>query len=235
MMLSSHHRYGWHSIGKIAIVGVCAWALSMVPGFTASPSTGETYHYREVTGATVKVASWQLVKGDTWILTYSTPTARHITTTGPDYDTIDWRLTDDDGLSDLYAERRGDVIAVRGRFRGQPVAKRLEIDDAPWYQATSLSLRSLVASNDTERVFWTIRPSTMTAHRVRAIKKRVEIIDIAGPPRELLRIHMTLPGILAPFWKSDCWFSMPEGVLMRFEGPSGPPGSPTTVVTRIES
>jgi hypothetical protein len=48
----------------------------------------------------------------------------------------------------------------------------------------------------------------------------------------MLRIHLTLPGILAPFWKSDYWFALPEGVFFRFKGTSGPPGSPMIIVTR---
>jgi hypothetical protein len=90
----------------------------------------------------------------------------------------------------------------------------------------------LVASDDTERVFWTIRIDTLTAHKIRAIKKGVESIDLDGNRKDLLRIRLTLAGMLAPFWKSDYWFATPEGIFYRFEGPGGPPGSPMTVVTR---
>lgn len=233
MMLSSHHRYARNAIGKLIVVTLCSWALSAVPSLTMASPADETYHYREVTGETIKEASWQLVKGDTCVLTYSTPTARYITTTRPDYDTIRWQLTDDDEQTDLWAERRGDIIAVRGRFRGQPVDKRLTIDDAPWYQATSLCLRGLVAGNGSERTFWTIRLGTLTAHKIRAVKQETSPMNTTGGPERLLRIRLTLPGIMAPFWKSNCWFELPGGVFYRFEGPSGPPGTPTTVITRI--
>jgi hypothetical protein len=112
----------------------------------------------------------------------------------------------------------------------------LKSTNAPWYQATSLSLRELVASIDAERVFWTIRIDTLTAHKIRAIKKGIESgLKRMGVKKMLLRIRLTLPGMLAPFWKSDYWFALPEGIFFRFKGPSGPPGSPTTIVTRVSS
>jgi hypothetical protein len=198
----------------------------------AMDSTEEVYHYQEVTGESVKEVAWQLCKGATYILTYASPVERHVTTTGPDYDTRRWQVTADNGRTYFSAERTGRAILVRGTLKGEPVDKRLEIDECPWYQATSLSLRELVASIDSERVFWTIRIDTLTAHKIRAIKQGIEPIETAGVKKMLLRIRLTLPGLLAPFWKSDYWFALPEGIFFRFKGPSGPPGSPMTIVTR---
>ena len=67
---------------------------------------------------------------------------------------------------------------------------------------------------------------------IRAVKQGIESIATDGVKKTLLRIRLTLPGLLAPFWKSDCWFALPEGIFFRFKGPSGPPGSPMTIVTR---
>ena len=103
-------------------------------------------------------------------------------------------------------------------------------DALPWYQATSLSLRDLVSSPERERRFWTIRLDTLTVHQLKATKKGVER---SGTDDPLLRIRLSLPGLLAPFWQSDYWFTLPEAVFFRFEGPSGPPGSPQTIVTRV--
>jgi hypothetical protein len=71
-----------------------------------------------------------------------------------------------------------------------------------------------------------------TIHAHLHVTEGVELIESDGGLKEMLRIHLTLPGILAPFWKSDYWFALPEGVFFRFKGPSGPPGSPMIIVTR---
>jgi hypothetical protein len=219
-------------MGWIAFL-VSAWLCSQA---SASPPAAqfmeERYHYQEVTGGAVKEVTWALGKGEHSTLTYTSPDERHTTTVGPGYDTLCWQVITENGKTHFTAERIGQSILVRGTFKGEPVDKRLEIDERPWYQATSLSLRGMVAADDSERVFWTIRLDTLTAHKIRAINKGVEFIESDGGQKELLRIRLTLPGMLAPFWKSDYWFSLPEGIFFRFEGPSGPPGSPMTVVKR---
>ena len=93
----------------------------------------------------------------------------------------------------------------------------------------------MATSDETQQVFWTIRYNTLKAHKVKAIKKGVESIASIDGPKELLHIRLSLTGLLSPFWKSDYWFSLPEFVFYRFKGPSGPPGSPMTVITRMDS
>ncbi len=90
--------------------------------------------------------------------------------------------------------------------------KTLEIDDTDWYQASSLSLRGLVASADREKEFWTIRSDTLTVHKIKAVKQGLETIEVSGTMKEAVRIELSLTGLLSHFWKSDYWFSVPEGI-----------------------
>ena len=219
----------------VCLLVAILWSVAALAALPASPLSDEVYFYREETGDSVKEVTWRLRKGETYILTYTSPVERHVTTTGTDYDTRHWQVTAGNGKTRFSAERTGRSIVVRGMVEGETVDKQLAIDERPWYQATSLSLRELVASGDSERVFWTIRMDTLTAHKIRAVKKGVEAVDIDGSQKALLRIRLSLPGMLAPFWKSDYWFALPAGIFFRFEGPSGPPGSPTTIVTRVSS
>ena len=216
----------------VCLLAALFWTSAAVASLSTPRIPDEVYYYREETGESVKEVAWRLRKGATFILTYSSPVESHVTTTGPDYDTHSWQVTADNGQTHFSAERIDQTITVRGMFKGEPVDKQLDIDESPWYQATSLSLRELVRSVDSERVFWTIRMDTLTAHKIRAIKKGVESIESEGNQKTLLRIRLTLPGMLAPFWKSDYWFALPEGIFFRFKGPSGPPGSPMTTVVR---
>lgn len=217
------------------LMAVCLWTTGTVASSSMQVLPEEVYHYREVTGEAVKDVVWRLRKDSLFVLTYASPVERHVTTTGPDYDTRRWQVVVENEQTDFMAERIDQVIRVQGIFKGEQVDKRLKIDKSPWYQAISLSLRDLISSGDTERSFWIIRFDTLTAHKIRAIKQGMESIEVNGISRLLLRFHLTLPGLLAPFWKSDYWFAMPEGTLFRFKGPSGPPGSPMTTVTRTGS
>ena len=221
----------WIFFLSLFIIG--PWVISTVLASHDGPDD-ETYYYRNVTGDTVLKIKWELTKTDVLTLNYQTEVSQDVIITGPDFDTRSWQVIDEMEGTCLQAKRVEQTIVVKGRYRGNPVDKSLAIDPEPWYQSTSLSLREFIASEDSERIFWTIRPRTLTAHKIKATKKEVLPTDTANGHLSLLRIRLSLPGILAPFWKSDYWFSLPEGIFQRFEGPSGPPGSPLTVVTRMD-
>jgi len=216
-----------------AAILIFAFALAPMAesAATAPRAAVEVHHYREVTGDSVKEVTWQLQRGDALVLTYSSPTERHVTTTGRAYNTLRWKVVDSASDTDLIATRKENTITIEGRFKGQTVEKTLEIDACPWFQATSLSLRDLIASSDNERSFWTIRLDTLSVHKLKATKKEVQEIESGGTWRQVQRVRLRPDGFLAPFWKSDYWFTLPENVFYRFEGPSGPPGSPMTIVT----
>ena len=232
----THFGMKKQSLHKKKFIGqALVWLLAvflLLPGLFTLPlaraSQEEVHRYRKVTGKTVLDSSWRLVKGDGYTLTYSSGGETHVTVTDKDYNTLSWHVVGDDGKTDFKAVRDGETIAVSGRFKGEAVDKRLEIDDGPWYQATSLSLRGFIACDDDKRLFWTIRSSALTVHKIKAIKKETVSSETGC---QLQHVRLTLPGMLAPFWKSDYWFSLPGCVFFRFEGPSGPPGSPDTTIT----
>jgi hypothetical protein len=219
---ATHHWLLW-------LLAISLTIAVTIAGFPVYASHDEVYRYREESGDTIKDVQWHLTKDDQYTLTCSSPDAKHITVTDNKYNTRRWQMSSTDGDTLLMAERTGQTIAIHGRFEGHTVDKILTIDDHPWYQATSLSLREFVASADTQRLFWTIRLKTMKIYKLKAIKKDVEPSEANG---DLLHIRLTLPGLLSPFWKSDYWFALPDGVFYRFQGPSGPPGSPLITVTR---
>jgi hypothetical protein len=141
-------------------------------------------------------------------------------TTGESVTEVVWRLT------------RGSLLTLNytSLYEQHTTTTGPDYDTAPWYQATSLSLRALIASGDTERVFWTIRSDTLTVNKIRAVKNGRASVEFGGSQKELMHIRLTLPGMLAPFLKSNYWFTLPGAVFYRFSGPSGPPGSPMTEV-----
>lgn len=197
-------------------------------------SQDEIYHYQEITGDFSKDITWQLRKSDDFILSYSSPDEHYVTTTDLNYNTLSWKVIDETKSTDFIAERVGKTIKITGVFNGLPVKKSLEIDNRDWYQATSFSLRHLILSKESETTFWTIRFNTLTAHKIKAVKKEITANNDDGNKKKLLRIRLGLTGLMTPFWKSDYWFSMPESVFFKFKGPSGPPGYPLTTVIRVK-
>ncbi len=209
---------------------ICLLPTGLLTAMPATASQEEIHHYHKVTGKTCLEVTWRLQHRDGYTLTYTSGGETYVTVTDKTYNTLSWQVVSDDGKTDLTAVRDKKAISLSGRYKGETIDKRLEIDDAPWYQATSLSLRGFIASTDDKRLFWTIRASNLSVHKIKAIRKEVTPSSETGC--HLQHVRLTLPGLLAPFWKSDYWFSLPECVFFRFKGPSGPPGSPDTIVTR---
>ena len=89
----------------------------------------EVYHYQELTGDTAKAVEWRLRKGDRFTLTYSCPREQYVTVTDSNYDTRSWKVFTADGATDFTARHDGRTIVVRGRFKGTPVEKVLDIDN----------------------------------------------------------------------------------------------------------
>ncbi|BBO68420.1 hypothetical protein DSCA_23500 [Desulfosarcina alkanivorans] len=147
------------------------FTVSVCACWTLPPArAGEAYHYRETTGKAVTNGRGDSPGGSLLTLACTSLNEQHTTTTRHDYDTVRWRVSAGKGRTAFLAERDKNTIVIHGMLSGQPVDKVLKVDNATWYRAASLSLRELVASDDSERVFWTIRYDTLTAHKIRTIK-----------------------------------------------------------------
>lgn len=126
----------------------------------------------------------------------------------------------------LETVRKGDSITIAGRFDQKEVAKTITIDADPWFQSTSLSMRRFVRSGLNELYFWTIRPDTLKAYKLVAKRKGVQDIQVNGSSETAVMVELHLTDILSAFWKSAYWFRQNDGLFLKFEGPSGPPGDP---------
>ena len=122
----------------------------------------------------------------------------------------------------MQAIREEDVIVVRGSRKGKAIEERFVVDQAPWFQATSLSLRKFVLSQDTRIAFWTLRPDTLKAMKLTATRVAQETIDAAGTSQAAVKVELRADGWRSAFWKSHYWFRASDGVLLRFEGQAGP-------------
>lgn len=202
-------------------------------GLTCCPARAaavESYRYEEIIGGVVKGIRWCVNKSEPVRLLYQNKEEKYITRTDESSATVEWEMEKKSEDTCLHARRQPRAIVIQGRLKGRRIAKELTIDDAPWYQATSWSLRAFVLSSQDEIRFWTVRNETLEVHKIRAVKKHHEILDLNGKKEDAVQVELRLTGLLAPFWKSSYWFRATDGVFLRFEGPSGPPGSPVMVV-----
>ena len=193
-------------------------------------SAVESYRYTETIGGVKKDIRWCVDKSEPIRLLYQSKEEMHITRTDDSFATVQWDMKNEAEGTSIQARREPHAIIIRGQWEGGRFTKELSVDDAPWYQATSWSLRAFVLSSLKEIRFWTVRTDTLTAHKITAVKKKRRILNLNGANEEAVEVELRLGGLLSVFWKSNYWFRRTDGVFLRFEGPSGPPGAPDVIV-----
>jgi hypothetical protein len=204
--------------------------LSLIAANIAWCADIESHEYMETVGDAQQVIQWCVEKSDdTRMLWKTRDECSLIETSGP-YATVRWRDTNTADNTSITALREGNAIVIKGMLNGIPIDHAVAIDEAPWFQSMSWSLHSLILSRDEQTEFWALRPDTMKAHKLVAKKAKKETLHIGGDTVPAIRIEVRLKGMLSPFWHSNYWFRRTDGVWLRYEGPSGPPGRPPIVI-----
>ncbi len=201
------------------------WAflmLGFIPSVWSDGGGNEVRRYVEQKDGQPKPVLWQLARGDGYRLVYQNPEETHITETDTDMRTFSWHMSNAPEEVFVQATREADVIVVRGSRKGQTVEERFVVDQAPWFQATSLSLRKFVLSQEARTTFWTLRPDTLKAMKLNATKVAQETIEAAGASQAAVKVELRADGWRSAFWKSHYWFRASDGLLLRFEGQAGP-------------
>jgi hypothetical protein len=196
-------------------------------------ASADSYRYREQTGKETREFLWALEQGREIRLTAESSEDCHLTLMDPTLATRQWRLVNPGAATEITVRRGKDVLLLNGQFEGKPVAKTIEIDSDPWYQALSLSLRALRAPEKESLEFWTLRPDNLEVHKLRAVRKGVEMLEVDGKLVAALRLEVSLTGLKAMFWHCSYWLRESDGVFLRYRGPSGPPGMPETEVRMV--
>jgi hypothetical protein len=196
----------------------------------AHASVLESYRYTETIGKIENDIHWCVDKSEPIRLLYQGKGETHITQTDESYATVQWDMEKKSEDTSLHALRQPHTIIIQGRWKGRQITKEFPVDDTPWYQATSWSLRGFILSSRKKIRFWTVRIDTLEVHKITAVKKDVAVLNVHGAEEEAAEVELRLGGLLAMFWKSSYWFRPSDGVFLRFEGPSGPPGAPAIVV-----
>jgi hypothetical protein len=175
----------------------------------------EGHEYLTTKGDTSREVLWCLDTSLPFRVFYKESDEWNITRTDHASATRSWKILDVAGNVRILAERRDNRIRVEGSVKGRQVQKEIAIDGAPWFQATSWSLRRFVLSGESEIEFWTLRPDTLKAYKVIAKRQTEEVVQLDKGAVPAVRIELRLTGMLAPFWKSRYWFRSKDGFFLE--------------------
>ena len=198
-------------------------------GATPGAAT-ESYRYRQQTGRNEECFEWSLEHREEPLLQAIGPEQRHQTLMEPNMATRRWYLDHPENSTHVAVWREGDELLLQGQWRGEPLDKTLQIDDAPWFQALSVSLRPFLTGSEESTEFWTLRPDKLTAHKIRARKRGQETVLVGGEEVLAHRVEVGMTGPAALLGKGRYWFRACDLVLLRYQGPGGLPGTPATTI-----
>jgi len=208
-----------------ALTAMCL-LLAIATAREARCAETESHEYLETIGDNQQIVNWCVEKSDNTRMFWKNDYEFSVIQSSGTYASISWEGTNRKDDTTISAHRQGDTIVLEGTLRGDPISKTMAIDAAPWYQSLSWSLRRLVLSDDKQTEFWTLRPDTLEKHKMVAKKMGEEEVQIEGVSVPAIRLEVRLKGMLSPFWSSTYWYRKTDGVWLRYEGPSGPPGKP---------
>lgn len=208
-------RYGWLTV-------LCA------PGALGMGLGTEQRTYMETTGGVTTYFSWTLEQANSVTVTVREENELYVNRCDRLGTTFEWHYSDTD--SDITASRSNNIIEIRGKFHGEDVNARHEIDSVPWYQTLAYALPKLVEPTATPRVFWTIRPDNLDVIKMQASWEGTEKVAVNGKKLQAHRVRIRPDGFLSPLWHADYWFRVPDRLFVRYEGVHGPPGHPKTII-----
>ena len=197
------------------------------------PST--TCTYLETTGEASKHFCLTLLHdGENKVLTYRDGTEIDHTYFSRELTTIRWTVTDSGKSTQIDVIRDSGRLLIQGNLGGEPVERTHEVGDLPWYQALSISLSTLFNDKDADREFWILHPDTLALHRMQVSDIREIELEQGGQTIPVWQVEIRPTGWKSYLWHAHYWFRKSDGRFLRYEGASGPPGAPMTVITLNE-
>lgn len=211
-----------------------AWTVVFITVLLVS--TGQTqsscieqHRYRSTTNKTSELIHWCLqIKDDVHIITAEQDKivfTNHCNLSG---ETRYWKMKDPE--TDLTAERKNNILFLEGKVSGREIKKKFSLDNCPWYQPLTYSLRDFLASDRQVEVFWMIRLDKLEAVKMKAVKKQIEDIELYGRKIKTHFVQVQPKGFLSIFWHGNYWYRYPDGLFVQYQGVNGAPGTPATVI-----
>ncbi|MFW6387155.1 MAG: hypothetical protein ACOC0G_00605 [Thermodesulfobacteriota bacterium] len=194
----------------------------------------EKREYLKTTGDKEQLFSWRLENGNGLKLESRIASERDITHMDSALKTQSWSKYDPQKKTDIRVVRKGERLIFSGVFEGKKVARTFEVDESPWYQALSISLHPFAKGGSDGLEFWTVRSDTLDVHRLQVKREKEETLELHGEPVACVKLKIQLTGMKSILWSSYYWLRKSDGLFVRYEGPSGPPGWPETTVELLD-
>jgi len=206
----------------------------LLPGCPAGADDSQkiSHRYVETTGRQSNEFLWMLAEGSPCIITVGHKGTTFENICDPDGRTREWRQTGPD--TRLAARRAEHTIKLAGVMQGRTLDKSFTIDDAPWYQPLTFSLRTFLQSPKTGEAFWLLLSDRLRAVKMQAEKAGEETLTIAGKPVLAWKVRVRPAGLLSMLWEGTYWYRVPDGLFVRYEGANGLPGADKTVIEIVE-
>jgi hypothetical protein len=217
-----------HRILACIVVGSLLLAGGVPPLTAAAAQTA--WLYRENTGRQVKKFQWQHVSlADREVITVHEEDRIFVNHCDRRGRTHSWRFRQGE-TTDVEAVRRGNALMIAGTLKGQRIDSTHMLDERPWYQPLSFSLRFFLKAGVPETSFWTIRSDTLDVVTMQAEKQGLDEVEITGQLVPAFRVEIRRDGLFSSFWHGTFWFREADGLFVRYQGVHGPPGTSETVV-----
>ena len=188
----------------------------------------EQYQYIQKSGATKSVFSWEA---------YTTPDTKVYVRQGNTLfvnncdrfgATTQWQYQHSD--TNIHVNRKENKLYMAGTKKGQKVNQVFQLDDSPWYQPLSYSLRNFLSSDRSSVVFWIIRADNLSVIKMKAVKDTIEEIQVGDRWFESQKIKVSPVGITGYLWCGTYWYRVPDGLFLKYIGTNGWPGTQKTII-----
>ena len=216
------------------IRAILPFCIAMLLMATIAPASAPVLRYREQTGNDSFLFSWQAdtaQDGATVIVTQRQGEEMFRSVNTPEGITSAWHYTKMPD-TDVRVERQGNQLHFQGRVAGETIDKREPIDERPWFQPLSYSLRCVVARQEQQASFWTIRPDTLEPLTLKAERDgSAQLPQTSGPALMASRMIIRLDGVMSALWSAEYWFRQGDNLFVHYRGTHGPPGTAETVIS----
>ena len=208
-------------------------SLFLHPSLGQSQSVEVIEHwYHEVTGDKHEHFLWSMTPGSTTVRISSKKGHEETSLVClPTGEVTHWQQKDANGTF-LTAIRSGESLSITGKRDGNEILKRFELDEKPWYQFLSFSLRSFLADKNAQTTtFWMLRPDTLEPFLLEASKVGSETIKYLRKPLSAIKIKVAPHGFMGAFWHVHYWYRLPDFLFVMYRGTHGGPLTPETIIT----
>lgn len=197
--------------------------------------TGEIYSYNETVGEISVPFYWKIEeRNQQKIISVQENGKSFFNFCSSDGETWEWQFTDSDKEHDVIAKRVGDELKITGICNGKNCDKTIQLDERPWYQPLSYSLRNFLQSGQKSISFWIIRADTLEVTTMKVEKQGEEEILINEKTIPALKVELRAEGFYSHFWHGTYWYRKSDNLFLMYRSVHGPVGTPETIVQLMQ-